>query len=67
MAKTKIFIEPRPTGGFGAKHEGGKRAVITAETQREVIGETKAKYPDAEIHVARVREVGPGPDKFRKI
>lgn len=66
MAKDKIFIEPRQAGGFGAKHEGGKRAVITAETQGEVIAQTKAKYPDAEVHVARVRHVGPGPDKFRK-
>ena len=63
----KIFIEPRPDGGFGAKHDGGKRAIITAETQRAVIEQTKEKYPDAEIHVARVRHVGPGPDKFRKI
>lgn len=67
MAKTKIFIEPRTNGGFGAKHENGKRVVITADTQREVIAETKAKYPAAEIHVARVRDLGPGPDKFRKI
>ena len=67
MAKNKIYIEPRATGGFGAKHDGGKRAVITADTQSEVIQETKAKYPEAEIHVARVRDVGPGPDKFRKI
>jgi hypothetical protein len=67
MAKTKIFIEPRAEGGFTAKHEGGKRAVIQAETQAEVIEQTKAKYPGAEVHVARVRNVGAGPDKFRKI
>ena len=67
MAKTKMFIEPRPDGGFGAKHDGGKRAVITAGTQRAVIQQTKEKYPEAELHVARVRQVGPGPDKFRKI
>ena len=67
MSKDKIFIEPRPGGGFGAKHEGGSRSVITASTQREVIDQTKAKYPDAAVHVARVREVGPGPDKFRKV
>ncbi len=29
MSKDKIFIEPRAEGGFGAKHEGGKRVVIT--------------------------------------
>ncbi len=29
MAKSKIFIEPRLGGGFGAKHEHGKRAIIT--------------------------------------
>jgi hypothetical protein len=67
LAKDKIYIEPRAEGGFGAKHEGGKRAVITGETQREVIQETKAKYPSAVVHVARVREVGPGPNKFRKV
>ena len=67
MAKDKIFIEPRPNGGFGAKHEGGKRAVIVEQRQGDVIQQTKAKYPDAAIHVARVRDVGPGPDKFRKV
>jgi len=40
--------------------------VIAADTQREVIRETKAKYPDATRHIARVRNIGPGPDKFRK-
>jgi len=67
MSKDTIFIEPRPDGGFGAKHEGGKRTVVTGGTQQQVIQDTKAKYPDATIHVARVRNVGPGPDKFRKI
>ena len=67
MAKDKIFIEPRANGGFGAKHEGGQRTVIAAPTQREVIQQTQAKYPTAAVHVARVRNVGPGPDKFRKI
>jgi hypothetical protein len=67
MSRNTIFIEPRTAGGFGATHEGGKRAVVTGETQREVIQETKAKYPEAAIHVARVRSVGPGPDKFRKV
>lgn len=67
MTNDTIFIEPRPDGGFGAKHEGGKRAIVTGDTQREVIQETKAKYPDATIHIARVRNVGTGPDKFRKV
>jgi hypothetical protein len=66
MSKDIIFIEPRDGGGFGATHEGGKRAVITGQTQHEVIQETKAQYPEATIHIARVRGVGPGPDKFRK-
>jgi len=64
--RDKLFIEPRETGGFGAKHEHGRRAVITGDTQREVINNTREKYPDAEIHIARVRDVGPGPDKYRK-
>lgn len=63
----KMFVEPRASGGFEAKHEGGKRAVVTGPTQKEVIAETKAKYPDAAVHVARVRDVGDGADKFRKV
>jgi hypothetical protein len=67
VAKDKIFIEPRGAGGFGAKHGNGQRAVVTGPTQREVINQVKDKYPGAEVHVARVRDVGPGPDKFRKV
>jgi len=67
MPKDKIFIEPRASGGFGATHEGGKRAVITGQTQGQVIQKTQGKYPEATVHVARVRNVGPGPDKYRKI
>jgi hypothetical protein len=67
MSKSKIYIEPRPTGGFAAKHDHGKRAVITGDTQGEVIQGVKRSYPEAEVHVARVRDVGPGPDKYRKI
>ena len=66
MAKNSIFIEPRANGGFGAKHAGGQRSVITGDTQRQVIQDAKAKYPEATVHVARVRDVGPGPDKYRK-
>ena len=66
MTTGKIFIEPRDAGGFGAKHEDGKRVVFTGATQAEVIIEVKAKYPDAEVHVARLRDVGPAADKFRK-
>ena len=67
MSKDKIFIEPRPDGGFGAKHEHGRRSVVTASTQGGVIDQVKEKCPDAAVHVARVRNVGPGPDKFRKV
>jgi hypothetical protein len=67
MLESKIFIEPRRNGGFGAKHEGGKRSIVVAPTQREVIQQTKARYPEAALHVARVREVGSGPEKFRRV
>lgn len=67
MSKDKIFIEPRPDGGFSAKHEHGQRAVVIAPTQGAVIEEVKQRYPDATVHVARVRNIGPGPDKFRKV
>ena len=64
--KDKIFIEPHKDGGFGAKHAGGQRVFEKSQTQGGLIKEVKAMHPDAELHVARVRNVGPGPDKFRK-
>ena len=65
--RNRLFIEPRPNGGFAAKHAAGKRAVVLGRTQGEVINEVKERYPGAEVHVARVRDVGDGPDKFRKV
>lgn len=67
MSKDQIYVEPHPDGGFAAKHAGGKRSVVMGKTQQAVIAEVKAKYPDAAVHVARVRDAGPGPDKFRKV
>ena len=36
VSQDKIFIEPRPDSGFGAKHEHGQRSVVTAPTYEEL-------------------------------
>ena len=67
MSKNKIFIGLRASGDFGATHEGGKQAGITGQTQGQVIQQTEANYSDATVHVARIRNAGPGPNKYRKV
>ena len=67
MAKEGLYIEPRDQGDFAVRREGSKRASATAPTQKEAIQRAKELEPGGEIHVARVRKGGDGPDKFRKV
>lgn len=67
MAKEGLYVEPRDQGDFAVRREGSKRASATAPTQKEAIARAKELEPDGEIHVARVRKGGDGPDKFRKV
>ena len=67
MSDDVFFIEPREGGGYRALKEGAQRASLVTDTQREAIEQVKQRNPTATIHVARVRNVGPGPDKFRKV
>ena len=53
-------------GGLSANHDGGTRTVAAGSTRNGVITQDRAKYPDAAVPVAHVRNVGSGPDKFRK-
>lgn len=66
MAKEGLYVEPRDQGDFAVRREGAKRASATAPTQKEAIARAKELEPGGEIHVARVRKGGDGPDKFRK-
>ncbi|MGN6210399.1 DUF2188 domain-containing protein [Asticcacaulis sp.] len=66
MSKQGLYIEPREQGDYAVRREDSKRASATAPTQKEAIARARELEPDAEIHVARVRGAGDGPDKFRK-
>jgi hypothetical protein len=67
MVKEGLYVEPRAQGDFAVRRENSKRASATAPTQAEAIARAKEIEPDGEIHVARVRKGGDGPDKFRKV
>ncbi|WP_303831592.1 DUF2188 domain-containing protein [Asticcacaulis taihuensis] len=67
MSKQGVYVEPREQGDYAVRKEGSKRASATAPTQKEAIARAKELVPDGEIHVARVRKGGDGPDKFREV
>ncbi len=67
MSKQGLYVEPRPQGDYAVRKEGSKRASATAPTQKEAIEKARKMEPDVEIHVARVRKGGDGPDKFREV
>ena len=61
----KLFVEPRANGGFKVIKSDAARASAVAPTQAKAIEAAKKLNPDATVHVARVRNVGPGPNKYR--
>ncbi len=69
MPKTpdEFFIEQRDDGRFDVKRPHAGRASAVTDTQAEGIKRAKEMDPNAAIHVERVRNVGAGRDKWRKI
>lgn len=67
MTKQGLYVEPRAQGDYAVRKEASKRASATAPTQAEAIKKAREMEPDGEIHVARVRKGGDGPDKFREV
>jgi hypothetical protein len=63
----EYFIEQRPDGRYNVSKPNADRASAVTETQAEGIARAKDLNPNATIHVERVRDVGPGRDKWRKI
>ena len=62
----EFFIERRDDGAYRVLKPGAERASAVAPTQAEAISKAKELNPNAAIHIERVRNVGPGPDKWRK-
>lgn len=61
----EYFIERRNDGKFKVLKPGADRASAVTDTQRAAINRAKKLNPDATVHIERVRNVGPGPDKWR--
>jgi hypothetical protein len=67
MAKNEFFIEQRDDGRYNVLRPNADRASAATDTQAEAIAKAKQMDPGATIHVERVRDVGPGRDKWRKL
>ena len=66
MSDDKYFIERRGDGKYKVLKPDADRASAVADTQKAAIEKAKELNPDASVLVERVRDVGPGRDKWRK-
>jgi hypothetical protein len=67
MAKNEFFVEQRPDGRYNVSRPGADRASAVTDTQAEGIDKAHSMDPNATVHVERVRDIGPGRDKWRRI
>ena len=67
MADQGVYIERGLNGQFVVKREGAERASALFSTQEDAISYARRTYAGHDIHVERVRSVGPGRDRWRKI
>jgi hypothetical protein len=67
VAKKVFFVEQRDDKRYNVTEKGTKAPFAVTRTQAKGIDAAKSKDPNAAIHVERVRDVGPGRDKWRKI
>ena len=67
MARDSYYIERDSGGEYKVLKPNAGRASAVESTQAKAIERAKQMNPDAAIHVERVREVGPGRDKWRKL
>lgn len=65
MPKDEFFIERRDDGKYKVLKPGAERASAVADTQADAIKMAKELNSDATRHIERVRDVGPGKDKWR--
>ena len=62
----EFFIEKRPDGRYNVSKPNASRASAVTNTQGSAIDRAREMNPDATRHIERVRNVGPGRDKWRK-
>jgi hypothetical protein len=61
----KLFVERRDDGQYRVLKPNAQRASAVAPTQAEAVARAKELNPTAAVHIERVRNVGPGRDKWR--
>jgi Uncharacterized protein conserved in bacteria (DUF2188) len=67
VPKNEFFIEQRKDGRYNVSRPNAERASAVTDTQAKGIAKAREMDPNATIHVERVRDIGPGRDKWRKI
>jgi hypothetical protein len=67
MAKKVLFVEQRPDHKYNVTEKGNSKPLAVTNTQSAGIEKAKKIDPNATLHVERVRDIGPGRDKWRKI
>jgi hypothetical protein len=63
----KFFIEQRPDGRYNVVRPNAERPSAVTNTQAEGIGRARETDPAATVLAERVRNVGPGRDKWRAV
>lgn len=66
MPKNKFFIEQGANGKYNVSRPKS-RPIASTKTQAAAIKKAHSIDPDATLHVERVRNIGPGRDKWRKL
>lgn len=62
----EFFVERRADGRYNVEKPNAQKASAVTNTQREAINRAHRMNPEATVHIERVRNVGPGRDKWRK-
>jgi hypothetical protein len=67
MSKRNDFYIEQHHGQYKVSRANAARASAVTDTQKAAIERAHEIDPNAAIHVERVRDIGPGRDKWRKI
>lgn len=67
MAKKILFAEQSADRKYNVTEKGKSKPLAVTENQGQAIDRAQTIAPEATLHVERVRDVGPGRDKWRKI
>ena len=67
MSKRNDFYIEQHGDQYKVLRPNAERASAVADTQKAAIERAREIDPNAAVHVERVRDIGPGRDKWRKI